>query len=177
MLQNLLSRAQAAEAAEMASANDFTFVSHDIEGAMTDACKRGPDDGLFASPPKRVYKTADGEPSPSEVVFGKTPKGKPVTLPDGVASLTEWGQTVIQFGKFAPKKKNDPTISYEELRNQNTDESRGYISYALRYVDGSESLLHDLALYLYAVQLQSEDRSQKPVIPGTSTIRRFKKDT
>lgn len=90
-------------------------------------------------------------------------------LPPDVSSMTEWGQTIIEFGKYEHKK-----MTYMELTQKGDDESKGYIKYVRDRVKSSKGQFHDLALFLEAYY-QDDSVIQGAVIPGTNTVRKMKR--
>ncbi|CAK9067550.1 unnamed protein product [Durusdinium trenchii] len=95
----------------------------------------------------------------------------PTYLPAGVKSLTQWSQSIIGFGKFKGKG-----MSYADLINAGTEETKGYIKWCKSRQSSAGGELADLANFL--VQHEAEQCksgiSLGEVIAGTSTRRVFK---
>eukprot|EP00435_Cladocopium_sp_Y103_P006224 s2324_g2.t1 len=178
LLNELLSRASVhVEGTEPSTPGSFSVIeSMDGYGAMSDASKRRSDDQC-GDLSKRMYAPSaelesEGEPMCKPV--GKTPNGQPIFLPSGVNSVEEWGRSVIQFGKFIPKKGING-ISYEELFMSREEEKLSYVDWVIKQVRGAKGLLLDLSLYLCVRKAQTaDDGSQLPVIPGTNMARILK---
>eukprot|EP00435_Cladocopium_sp_Y103_P012259 s60_g3.t1 len=86
-------------------------------------------------------------------------------------NLAMWGMTLIEFGKLASKN-----IQYEELALATDKDNVSYRKWCKSQVDAAEGRLKDLALYLWAYDHETGQIDQRPVIPGTSDVRRFKGD-
>eukprot|EP00435_Cladocopium_sp_Y103_P038006 s382_g10.t1 len=166
LLNELLSRASVStEVTEPSTPGSFSVIeSMDGAGAMSDASKRrGTEflDGLS----KRMYAPAAemescGEPMCKSV--GVTPHGQPIFLPSGVDSVEIWGRSVIQFGKFMPKK-GVTGISYEELFQSRDEDKLSYVDWVVKQVRGAKGLLLDLGLYLCIRKTQTETGDQLPI--------------
>ena len=176
ILQSLLARAGIHhEEAEPSTPSDFFLV--DLQ-SMSDAPKRQSDDYLGdEQAPKRMFAihvpyVAEGPPQP--FLVGKTPRGKPIYLPQDVPNVTTWGRSIIQIGKFMAKR-GEPNLTYAELFEDRTNiEKCSYVKWAIAQTDSAKGLLLDLASYLRVRSDEEAEGEQLPFIPGTSTLRVFK---
>ena len=171
ILQSLLARAGIHhEEAEPPTLSDFILV--DLQ-SMSDAPKRQSDDlgdeRMFAID---VPYVTEGPPQP--FLVGKTPRGKPIYLPQDVPNVTTWGRSIIQIGKFMAKR-GEPNLSYAELFEDRTNvEKCSYVKWVIAQTDSAKGLLLDLASYLRVRSDEEAEGEQLPFIPGTSTLRVFK---
>ena len=175
LLQDLLARANASnEDGEPSTPGSFSLV--DLH-SMTDASKRRVDEYDEEPATKRMLAenipyAAEGPPQP--VLVGKTPRGKPIYLPQDVPNVTTWGRSIIQFGKYMAKR-GEAGISYAELFEDGKDQEKvRYVKWVIAQTDSAKGLLLDLASYLCIRSAESADSDQLPFIPGTSTLRIFK---
>ena len=151
-------------------------------GGMSDATKRLGDDQLpVAKKPNQKSSTMPLQTDGSMGYYVKEmmpvplPSSSldpaPTYLPAGVKSLTQWSQSIIGFGKFKGKG-----MSYADLINAGTEETKGYIKWCKSRQSSAGGELADLANFL--VQHEAEqcksDSSLGEVIAGTSTRRVFK---
>ena len=164
ILQSLLARAGIHhEEAEPSTPSDFFLV--DLQ-SMSDE-----------QAPKRMFAidvpyVAEGPPQP--FLVGKTPRGKPIYLPQDVPNVTTWGRSIIQIGKFMAKR-GEPNLTYAELFEDRTNiEKCSYVKWAIAQTDSAKGLLLDLASYLRVRSDEEAEGEQLPFIPGTSTLRVFK---
>lgn len=148
--------------------------------AMTDASKRRLEDSPNRDRRTRGYqeKVEDhdlpwqfcGSPatdvSDQPVSFGKTPKGVPIELPEGVVSLDMWGRTILEAGKHASDKH-----TYADMVGSADSELRGYARFCRGKVDSLTGQLHDFAMYVCAVEFSP---TQLPCIPGTNLPRKYR---
>ncbi len=113
--------------------------------------------GGTAPPPPFVLQTSGG-PQPPQV-------GPTCNLPDGIASIEEWGTTVIEFGKQQKGR------AYEEVYYD--EESASYVEWVLNN-GGKKSGggLHDFFLYCQAMRANSMETAK---IPGTSIVRKLRR--
>ena len=160
--------------------DEWGFTSDCQGSSMSDASKRrltefaGRSDDAPAgylqtapSPPLHpVISTVDGEP----VQLGMTKKGTAIAFPPGVSDLSTWGQTFLEFGKFGGKE-----ITYEDLMRSGEKEHKSYVKWCVSQADSSEGRLRDLCLYLVAYENVTGTMEQRPVIPGTTEVRRLRR--
>ena len=145
--------------------------------SMSDAPKRQSDDLGDEQAPKRMFAidvpyVTEGPPQP--FLVGKTPRGKPIYLPQDVPNVTTWGRSIIQIGKFMAKR-GEPNLSYAGLFEDRTNvEKCGYVKWVIAQTDSAKGLLLDLASYLRVRWDEEAEGEQLPFIPGTSTLRVFK---
>ena len=115
------------EDGEPSTPSDFSLV--DLQ-SMSDASKRRSDAWEEEQVPKRTFAmdvpyVTEGPPQP--VLVGKTPRGKPIYLPQDMPNVTTWGRSIIQFGKFMAKR-GEQSLSYAELFEDRTNvEKCGYV--------------------------------------------------
>ena len=142
--------------------------------AMTDASKRRLEESP-ERPSSRPYAPGamsavpfplEGEDVPGVNVFGKTKKGLVIRLPEGVPSLGQWGRSILDFGKYPPVDG-----LYEEICAKSDKEIVSYVKWCRAQVDSAEGLLKDFGLFIYASEFDPE---QRPLIPGTDVVRRFR---
>eukprot|EP00435_Cladocopium_sp_Y103_P001293 s456_g1.t1 len=172
LLQDLLARAGVPpEEAEPSTPGSFSVVDAQ---SMTDASKRRGGDIEEAVEFKRGYCSPvpyqmEGPPQPTRV--GVTPRGKPIYLPQDVPTVSAWGRSVIQFGKYM-SKRGQPEISYAELFEDVHDpEKVRYVKWVIAQTESAKGLLLDLASYLCVRSAEMSEGNQMPFIPGTSTLR------
>lgn len=150
--------------------DDESVESFALVGGMSDASKRRLDDSPVGESTKKGYVAF----APENQVVGTTPQGKDIVLPPGVESVAAWGQTIINFGKFAPSTTGKE-MSYAELFESKDEEHRGYVKYAKGRVHCAKGHLKDLADYVVVRSADPSSQSdQLPFIPGTTEVRRFK---
>ena len=173
ILQDLLARSNIqSEEGEPSTCGSFSMVD---PHSMSDASKRPP--MKFEQVAKRMFAAnmpyrSEGLPQP--VLVGKTPRGKPIYLPQDVPNVTAWGRSIIQFGKYF-KKGNEVGISFAELYEDRSDpEKVRYVKWVVAQTDSSKGLLLDLASYLCVRSAESAEGIQLPFIPGTSTLSMIK---
>ena len=100
MLAELLARAHGVDdEPEVPTPTSFAVIEEEAFHGMGEAAKRRTDEPTGESELKRSYVAKI-----KDEVVGRTPKGKPIILPQGVNDLASWGRTIIMFGKFAAKK-------------------------------------------------------------------------
>ena len=93
-----------------------------------------------------------------------------ITFPPGIDDLTSWGCTILEFGKFGGKE-----IAYEDLAGSELKDHKSYVKWCAAQVDASEGRLRDFGLYLIARENVSCTMALRPVIPGTTDVRRLKR--
>eukprot|EP00435_Cladocopium_sp_Y103_P050731 s941_g15.t1 len=149
VLDNLLRRAQMQETLACDAASVLSTDTDWQVASMSDACKRRCDVSPERDP--RVHGYADfsqtGAPLPSEVkeAFGKTKRGSPVLLPEGLSDLAMWGRSIVEFGKYESRG-----YTYSEMAESSEKEMMNYVKWCKSQVDNAEGLLKDFAMYLVA---------------------------
>ena len=139
------------------------YVPPPVKSDVTTAYTRVPVPcSTFAGPPTPGSPTA-------EVNLGSTKKGKAILLPPGVTSLSNWGETMLEFGKYGAKD-----WCYEDLRQNSDKDVVSYVKWCKSQADAAEGRLRDLCLFLVACDNVSGTAAQRPVIPGASEVRRFR---
>ena len=150
-----------------------------MAGSMDDSAKRLRDassgDGYASSvTTSKVYTAPPCDtwshrvPMPTAVGSAEVMPLNGVILPEGVISMDEWGRSMVSFGKFKGKK------CYYEILMDNGEEMMGYKKYLYDHHGHGSSQLRDLTAFLMASGYQ-HGKSQRPMIPGTSIVREFKR--
>lgn len=101
--------------------------------------------------------------SPVTVVADENP------LPPGVPSLEKWGQSLISFGKYAPKK-----VIYKELLDDVSTEVMSYKKYLFDHFETGSPGLRDLVSYMKASGFDYYRDYAGTRIPGSQHIRKFR---
>ena len=73
-----------------------------------------------------------------------------------------WGNMFVEFGKHSGKE-----LAFEDLAT--------YVKWCIGQVDAAEGRLSDLSLYLVAREHVMGSMEQRPVIPGTTEVRRLRR--
>eukprot|EP00435_Cladocopium_sp_Y103_P060613 s808_g22.t1 len=124
-----------------------------------------------AAPVPHCGKSEDQIVVPHQIAeLGQTKKGTKIVLPPGVQSLDEWCDTVIEFGKYSGKD-----TTYGDLVKSSEKEAKGYVKWCIGQADAAEGRLRDLSFFLVAYEHVMSSMDQRPLIPGTSEVRRFRK--
>ena len=175
---------------ELEEEEDFERVSFTgeipqfVPGAMSDACKRRPDE--LENPTRRqmpiltkaqVAVAADrlmepetpyptGARTLTADMLPTTTNRASTVFPPGIKSLKQWGSCCIAFGQYA--KMN---ISYDELLADSS--KRSYVKWLKdHHGDRSSAEYTDFVNYMEAIAVTGE--SVEAYFPGTRTTRRFK---
>ena len=126
-------------------------------------------DELFASPsPTRFDEVLENDVSSGNRKQRAKPKPSPEGLPPDVKNLTEWGSTIIQFGKF-----RNSNLTYEELALSDTKETNSYKVWVVSHIGQTTGQCQDLGQFLKAYTAAGFG-SKQSVIPGTTQVRKFK---
>ena len=169
MLAELLAHAHGVDdEPEVPTPTSFAVIEEEAFHGMGEAAKRRTDEPTGESELKRSYVAKI-----KDEVVGRTPKGKPIILPQGVNDLASWGRTIIMFGKFAAKK-GATEITYTEVFDSKNAEDIRYVRSVKGQVESASGHLLDLSLYFLARESHESLMQQLPMIPGTDTVRRFK---
>ena len=96
-------------------------------------------------------------------VLAVPPDDDDESLPIGITSLRQWGQTVIRFGKYKSKD-----ITYSQLSQLGDREAHSYRSWAMARVGSGGAQLVDLAKYLLRLKSRG-NLPPPPESPTTST--------
>ena len=129
-------------------------------GAMSDGSKRARPSspaGPAGPPPPQPVRPHGGAPPPgalrgnSSMTTSSVGGGQPLDhvvvatheLPEGVSSLTHWGQTMINFGKMKSRQ-----ISYYDLAIDGSESEVNYKEWVMARVQTGSDQLKDLALFL-----------------------------
>ena len=146
-----------------------------VDGAMTDAAKRRGDTLEDSPAPKTVMSKASPYASPYASPSGGIPPPMPLyggtsvemhmsPLPPGIASVHQWGEYLVSFGKYAKKKK------YVEILTGTADEFVSYRKYLLSHYNAGSAQLRDLVDYMKACGYHGES-DDRLCIPGTHIAR------
>lgn len=129
--------------------------------------------GTMADSSKRQRGGPTGSPTdfsvavPSYVNIGEPginpPSGDSLSLPEGITSLTDWGEYKVAFGKFKHIK------TYHEILTGTSEEMVSYRKFVFSHRQSGPPALRDLADYLDAAKTTVV---QGPVIPGSNLVRR-----
>ena len=137
-------------------------------GGMSDASKRQRESDEFSMssgvPSDAAGYTIAAPKTPPFVTTDIPRVMVPQTLPPGVASIGEWGDYKVAFGKFKKIK------CYKDVLNEQTAEMASYRAYLISHEASGSAMLRDLVAYLRAAGFQGE-KTNKPVIPGTHIVR------
>lgn len=157
----------------LSSVDDDGF---EVLSGMTDASKRrmvSPEESGFGD----VKVVARASSSPSVAMPGAAPAGALVPLPDeillpsNVSSVTDWGTTIMEIGKYKGQE-----LSYEELRGHSDPEVQRYVGWLCKAV--SEKFKPQYRDFVAYVKIANTAFvSNRDVIPGSSQIRRRKGGT
>lgn len=102
--------------------------------------------------------------------LGSTKKGHKITFPPGIEDLSMWGNMFVEFGKRSGKE-----LAFEDLTISTEKEHKRYVKWCIGQVDAAEGRLSDLSLYLVAREHVMGSMEQRPVIPGTTEVRRLRR--
>lgn len=143
-----------------------------VDGSMNDSSKRLRESPTHETKPNSssyapvVAPSQMATPLPSAAMplmpTGTTP------FPEGVTSMSQWGSSLVAFGKFKDLK------TCEEVRTETNDEVMSYKKYMYSHRRTCSGAMKDLINYLNA---HSSDWHVKPnvtVIPGTNVARAFR---
>ncbi|CAK9108063.1 Ankyrin repeat domain-containing protein 17 [Durusdinium trenchii] len=117
-------------------------------GTMTDACKRLREEKKSTGPEMASYVASSvgatmpiPMPVSPEQAQSPYPQGN---LPPGVTSISQWGSSLVAFGKYKGVK------TYEEMRDPNDPDLASYRSYCVSHYKTGSPGLKDLVDYLNA---------------------------
>lgn len=137
-----------------------------VAGTMSDGSKRRGEDPHHGS----VAKARNPLP-PSSLSPSANPADWRDKLPEGISSLEEWGDCLLEVGKYA---KDD--LSYGELVNSTLEDHRDYVKWVMANPNKSNSPgWKDLVSFL---KLHSEVTGRRGIVrghyPNSSIARRFR---
>ena len=139
-------------------------------GTMTDACKRLREEKKSTGPEMASYVASSvgatmpiPMPVSPEQAQSPYPQGN---LPPGVTSISQWGSSLVAFGKYKGVK------TYEEMRDPNDPDLASYRSYCVSHYKTGSPGLKDLVDYLNAC---GQSMSSGSMLPGSSIPRQFRK--
>jgi hypothetical protein len=139
--------------------------------SMTDASKRR----ASTEPRPRGRMVHEGskasEPAVPEPAIPEPTMGGQVQFPSGITSMKQWGDTLLDFGKFKGK-------GYYDLVSSTEAEMVSYVKWCLgrRWTPTSSALLKDFAEFIAASKQLSEagTTGSASMYPGTTQRRMFK---
>ena len=139
-------------------------------GTMTDACKRLREEKKSTGPEMASYVASSVGatmpiPMPVSPVQAQSPYPQG-NLPPGVTSISQWGSSLVAFGKYKGVK------TYEEMRDPNDPDLASYRSYCVSHYKTGSPGLKDLVDYLNAC---GQSMSSGSMLPGSSIPRQFRK--
>ena len=166
-------------ASSFSDASDFSMVT-DL-GGMGDAAKRrAPDSADSEAPPGAVPRSSakvlgaylvPGMPAPPFAYeTASLPTVAIPAFPPGVNDLHDWGKSIFLFGKHKGRR-----VSYAEVLFSTKQDDVGYVKWSRAHASKAEGFLKDWCVYLHRHSLESQDLLAGPMIPETSTVRKFKK--
>lgn len=137
-------------------------------GAMHDGCKRRLDDSWLE------IRETEGEVGIQGPVLPKQSSSTEVALPEGVASLTQWGKTLITLPKYAKLQ-----LSYDQMvKKAAADLEKGdtelhkCLAWVFNYTSTQSLKTLDFAKYLQAIKWGDKTQTG-PYFPGSQEVRRF----
>eukprot|EP00435_Cladocopium_sp_Y103_P008484 s4551_g2.t1 len=138
----------------------------EVAASMNDSSKRLRDD------PPVGYPSAMSQPVPSYVATSEgsmLPSPMPMTatqqidLPEKVASVADWGKTVVTFGKLKKLK------TYVQILQDENEDMISYKKHLFSHFSQGSPQLRDLVSYSKKCGCDPMG-SQAPVIPGTTIV-------
>eukprot|EP00435_Cladocopium_sp_Y103_P057214 s362_g19.t1 len=169
---------------ELESDGTWSLASECVPCAMSDASKRRLTEftgDMEAAPwgygAASVIPPVCRSPEPpiaggdQATMLGSTKKGTQIEFPPGVSDLGTWGCTILDFGKYGGKE-----ITYDDLVGSSNKDHKSYVKWCISQVDASEGKLRDFSMYLVARENVTGTMEQRPVIPGTTEVRRLRRD-
>ena len=167
------------------SLNDFEKI--DVQHDMNDSTKRresGDEDASKSA--KRLLSStmseskglgSDSNPlsmaynvpmAPSPFIPNLGSSDEPPLFPEGINDLSQWGDTLIVFGKFKNRG-----MSYHDLVTSDDPEMVGYVKWCMSHGESADGHLKDLVQFMTFYGVVNGNR-KAPCIPGTKTKRIFK---
>ena len=142
-------------------------------GSMTDGSKRLREDSSVNQVGMYVKQTTPycaGQlvPVPPMPSSSDKPTPLPTTegLPPGVANVTQWGKTLVAFGRYKGLK------SYDEMYEATDSEIAGYRAYCHSHYQSGSPGLRDLVEYFRA--RGDGSMGSQSIIPGSKITRTYK---
>lgn len=158
---------QLQESGQLASLMD-ELQSSSSAGAMHDGCKRRFDDSW------QEINESEGEVIAQAPVLPRQSMRTEELLPEGVVSLTQWGQTLLTLPKYAKLQ-----LSYAQMvEKAAVDLEKGdpdlhqYLSWVVNYTSTKSLKTLDFAKYLQAIKWNVKTKTG-PYFPGSQEVRRF----
>lgn len=124
-------------------------------GAMTDGAKR------------RLTSEAELD---DQLPMCPRAKKSEKEFPHGISSMEEWGQTLIQTGKYARAE-----MSYAELFDSKDQSHMAYCTWLIAQKSRNDLTAPIRDLVNFLDRASSEGVVAKIYFPGSSTVRKFKK--
>jgi hypothetical protein len=161
---------------EGASSTDEGWEAVAGPSTMTDASKRRASAGHFP----RGRKVSEGpmsspaaEATLPEATMPEPTMGGQIRFPSGITSMKQWGDTLLDFGKFKG-------TAYDDLILRTDPEAQSYIKWCLgrQTTPSSSELLKDFANFIASYKLLGEAGTAGSVsmYPGTTQRRVFKEN-
>ncbi|CAE7795640.1 Copia protein [Symbiodinium microadriaticum] len=116
-------------------------------------------------PPHLRLSSSENESEP--VNHRPAAKASP-PLPDGVHTMSQWGDTLVDFGKLKGQG-----WSYEGVASNTSKEIRGYRKWILDHVNQMTGPCKDLGNYLLRMQADGRIPATPDMIPGTESVRSY----
>lgn len=91
-------------------------------------------------------------------------------FPPGVNDLHDWGKSIVLFGKHKGR-----SVSYAEVLFSTKQDDAGYVKLSRAHGSKAKGFLKGWRMCLHRHSLESQDLLAGPMIPETSTVRKFKK--
>lgn len=185
-LKQLLQRASHAEveaaAASPTHESEFSIISCETFGSMSDGSKRREAESTFQPTAKRAtpdMMSGSHVNAAENYVTGSTKLATPYVkmpsfsgeLPPEVPDTDTWGRTIIEFGQFFKD-----ALTYAQLHARNDEKAMSYKKWCRSRHMTAHGQLADFAKYLIHMDSLSKSSAvtQGPIIPGTSMMRRYK---
>ena len=161
----------------MLAALEAEEVMDEVKGGMNDSAKRrlswpaDADHGFELVAPSSS-NLSQAPVTPKKLGYGKeaASAGPPTgSLPRGIASAVEWGQTVCTLPKFKDQKYH-----YSELlaKAEKNKEISDYLSW-IYHAGVKSAKVDDLRNYMKYMNFNPDDSSASITYPGTSIPREF----
>ncbi|CAE7550350.1 unnamed protein product [Symbiodinium microadriaticum] len=126
-----------------------------------------------------IFSSGTGSPLPAHLrlssseneseAAGRRPTTKTVPpLPDGVHTMSQWGDTLVDFGKLKGQG-----WSYDGVACNTSKEICGYRKWILDHVNQMSGPCRDLGNYLLRMQADGRLPGTPNMIPGTDSVRSY----
>lgn len=141
-----------------------------VEGgsSMTDASKRRM---VFDPAPPRGDRAGESDGQLPVTTAVSKAKGDPeVSLPPGIASQREWGQTVLQVGKFAKSG-----LSYTEMLQSDDVDRKEYVKWAYTQISRTDLTPAMIDFVRFVRFSHYQEQGHHLCFEGSMIPRKFKK--